>query len=95
LPQKFDAAGFSAPHLAQSLASAFPHCVQKLLPNGLFVSHFEQRIGYLNKQALPSYITRRRKGTTLLRKDDCNISTRHLQQKLPRAMIDAALEGAR
>src|SRR5215471_16778265 len=32
LPQKFDAGGFSAPHLPQTAVSAFPHCTQKLLP---------------------------------------------------------------
>jgi hypothetical protein len=45
LPQKFDAAAFSAPHLAQSVISPFPHCAQKLFPGGLSVPHFEQRIG--------------------------------------------------
>ena len=45
LPQKFDVGGFSAPHLAHSVISAFPQCAQKLLPGGLLVSHFEQRIG--------------------------------------------------
>src|SRR5262249_54906939 len=44
LPQKFDVGGFSAQHLAQSLASAFPQCVQKLFTGGLFVPQFEHRI---------------------------------------------------
>jgi hypothetical protein len=30
LPQKFDVAGLSALHLAQTLANAFPQCAQKL-----------------------------------------------------------------
>jgi hypothetical protein len=46
LPQKFDAGGFSAPHLGQSVVRAFPHRLQKLLPCGLSVPHFEQRIGF-------------------------------------------------
>jgi hypothetical protein len=45
LPQKFDAGGFSALQLAQSIVSALPHSTQKLLPGGLSVPHFEQRIG--------------------------------------------------
>jgi hypothetical protein len=45
LPQKFDAGGFSAPHLAHGVVSAFPQCAQKLLTGGLLVPHFEQRIG--------------------------------------------------
>jgi hypothetical protein len=45
LPQKFDAGGFSAPHLAHSIVNAFPHCGQKLLPGGLSVPHFEHCIG--------------------------------------------------
>jgi hypothetical protein len=44
LPQKFDAGVFSAPHLGHSDVSAFPHWMQKLLPGGLSVPHFEQRI---------------------------------------------------
>jgi hypothetical protein len=44
-PQKFDAGGISAPHLAQSVIRAFPQCAQKLLPGGFSVPHFEQRIG--------------------------------------------------
>jgi hypothetical protein len=44
-PQKFDDGGFSAPHLGQCVVSAFPQCTQKLLPGGLLVPHFEQRIG--------------------------------------------------
>src|SRR6516162_1427696 len=46
LPQKFDAGGFSVPHFAHGVVSAFPHCTQKLLPGGLSVPHFEQRIGF-------------------------------------------------
>jgi hypothetical protein len=46
LPQKFDVVGFSVPHLAQSLASTLPQCAQKLFTGGLFVPHFEQRIGF-------------------------------------------------
>jgi hypothetical protein len=45
LPQKSDGGGFSALHFAQCLASALPHFAQKLLVEGLFVPHFEQRIG--------------------------------------------------
>jgi hypothetical protein len=45
LPQKFDAGGICAPHLAQFVVSAFPHFPQKLLSGGLSVRHFEQRIG--------------------------------------------------
>jgi hypothetical protein len=44
LPQKSDVAGFSAQHFAQCFASALPHFAQKLLVDGLFVPHFEQRI---------------------------------------------------
>jgi hypothetical protein len=43
-PQKFDAGGISAPHSPQSLVSAFPQRAQKLLPGGLVVPHFAQRI---------------------------------------------------
>src|SRR3984893_1914547 len=45
LPQKSDVGGFSALHFAQCLASADPHFAQKLLVEGLFVPHLEQRIG--------------------------------------------------
>src|SRR5271167_1611894 len=45
LPQKSEVGGFSALHCAQRLASALPHFAQKLLAEGLFVPHFEQRIG--------------------------------------------------
>ena len=45
LPQKFDDGGFSAPHLGQTVNSLFPQLAQKLLPGGLSVLHFEQRIG--------------------------------------------------
>jgi hypothetical protein len=55
LPQKFDAGGISAPHLPQSVISAFPQCAQKLLPGGLSVPHFEQRIG-LPEQAKRRFI---------------------------------------
>ncbi|HKN14591.1 MAG TPA: hypothetical protein VJX68_15490 [Candidatus Binatus sp.] len=44
MPQKSEVGGFSALHFAQCLASAFPHFAQKLLVEGLFVPHFEQRI---------------------------------------------------
>src|ERR1700736_5620493 len=43
LPQKSDVSGFSAFHFAQCFASAFPPFAQKLLVEGLFVPHFEQR----------------------------------------------------
>jgi len=49
LPQNFDAGGFSAPHVAQTTISAFPHRLQKLLSAGLLFSHFEQRIGFLER----------------------------------------------
>src|SRR6266851_524102 len=45
LPQKLEDGGFSALHFAHNLSSAFPHCAQKLLPEGLFVPHFVQRTG--------------------------------------------------
>ncbi len=45
LPQKSEVGGFSALHFVQVLVRAFPHFAQKLLVEGLFVPHFEQRIG--------------------------------------------------
>src|SRR5260370_4350807 len=45
LPQKSDVGGFSALHFTQCFARAFPHFAQKLFVEGLFVPHFEQRIG--------------------------------------------------
>ena len=45
LPQKSDVGGFSALHLEQCLASAFPHFAQKLFVEGLLVPQLEQRIG--------------------------------------------------
>jgi hypothetical protein len=45
LPQKSAVGGFSVLHFVQGLVSAFPHFAQKLLVEGLFVPHFEQRIG--------------------------------------------------
>src|SRR5260370_5841337 len=50
LPQKSEAGEFSAPHLAQGFASAFPHFAQKLLVAGLLAPHFVQRI-----DTLPAY----------------------------------------
>lgn len=55
MPQKFEVGGFSAPHLAQSLINALPHCAQKLLTDGLFVPHFAQRIATLRPAAMPEY----------------------------------------
>src|SRR5260370_2522408 len=47
LPQKSEAGGLFALHLAQGFASAFPHFAQKLLVAGLLAPHFEQRIDTL------------------------------------------------
>jgi hypothetical protein len=44
LPQKAEVAGLLALQFAQSFASGLPHFPQKLLVEGLFVPHFEQRI---------------------------------------------------
>jgi hypothetical protein len=56
LPQKFDADGFSAPHWAQAVVSTFPQCAQKLLPGGLLVPHFEQRIGLTETSEMSPYL---------------------------------------
>jgi hypothetical protein len=54
LPQKSDVGGFAALHFAQCLATAFPHFAQKLLPDGLFVPHFEQCMPlYLREGLVP------------------------------------------
>jgi hypothetical protein len=50
LPQKSEVGGFSVLHFAQCFVSAFPHFAQKLFVEGLFVPHFEQRIGLSRKQ---------------------------------------------
>ena len=44
--------GFCALHLAQRFASGLPHLGQKLLVEGLFVPHFEQRVRYNNRPAV-------------------------------------------
>src|SRR5271167_1713824 len=53
LPQKSDVGGFSALHFAHCFASASPHFAQKLLVDGLFVPHFEQRIELLESRDRP------------------------------------------
>jgi hypothetical protein len=56
LPQKSDVGGFSALHFAQRFASAFPHFAQKLLVEGLFVPHFEQRIDATSRTRQPTAV---------------------------------------
>ena len=56
LPQKPEVAGLFVLQSGQSLVSVFPHFPQKLLVEGLFVPHFEQRIDASSLRSTRSHL---------------------------------------